>query len=221
MTPKLKLYQHPLSSFCQKVIVALYESDTPFTAQLVNLGDPAERAAFIAKTPLGKFPLLEVLATGELISESSIINEYLAQHFPGAARLLPADPDAARDVRAKDRFIDLYVHYPMQRCVADKLRPADRRDPTTVAEAKAQIKLAYDMLEKDLAGRTWLAGDAFTLADCSAAPALFYARYAVPFGPEHRALSDYYTRLVERPSFARTIKDAAPFFHMFPGLSGL
>ena len=212
----LTLHFHPLSSFCQKVLVALYENDTPFTRNIVDLGDPAQRDALLKLWPIGKFPVLTDEARGETIAESSIIIEYLAQHYPGATALVPADPDRAREVRALDRFFDLYVDMPMQTIVGNRRRPNDARDPHGVAEARQRLRTAYRMIETDMAARMWAAGDAFSMADCAAAPALYYANLVEPFGSDNPNVARYFERLMARPSFARAVKEADPYRHMFP-----
>jgi glutathione S-transferase len=215
------LYYHPLSSYCQKVVVALYESGTPFEPKLVNLGDAAERATFVRLWPIGKFPVLRDEDRGLTIPESTIIIEYLAQHHAAAATLVPSDPDLALRVRALDRFFDLCVHSRMQAIVGDRLRPADSKDPFGVADARAKLGTAYDVIERDLAAKTsaskpWTAGDSFTMADCAAAPALFYANLVQPFGATHPHLAGYFARLSERPSFKRAVEEAKPYFNLFP-----
>lgn len=210
----LTLYFHPLSCYCQKVLVALYENGTPFTPKLVNLGDPGERADFLALWPIGKFPLLQDGA--QLVAESSVIIEYLALHHAGPEALLPENPVAALDIRRLDRFFDLYVTTPMQKIVLDRIRPADGKDPLGVAEAREMLKRAYGVLEAELASRSWAAGESFTLADCSAAPALFYAERCVSFQSSYPRLAAYFERLRTRPSFARVLAEAEPFFQFFP-----
>jgi glutathione S-transferase len=217
----LKLYFHPLSSFCQKVLIALYENDTAFEPQVVDLLDPAQDAAFKAMWPIGRFPLLRDEARDRLIPESSIIIEYLDQHHPGRTRFLPAEPERARETRMRDRFFDLYVNTPVQKIVTDKLRPAGMNDPFGVEQAKAQVRTAYDLIERDLDGKTgvktWAMGDTFTMADCAAAPALFYADKVLPFSATHKNTAAYFQRLMERASYARALKEAQPYFAMFPG----
>jgi glutathione S-transferase len=212
----LKLYYHPLSSFCWKALIALYENDTPFTPVAVDLGNPVEREMLLKLWPIGKFPVLRDEARDRVIPETSIIIEYLDDHYPGPVRFIPADPDLARQTRLRDRFYDLYVHLPMQKVVGDRLRPAGNKDPYGVDEAKARIASCYGMIDKEVATRTWAMGEAFTLADCAAAPALFYANKVVPFGDAHKNLAAYYRRLLARPSFARVVKEAEPYFAMFP-----
>jgi len=212
----LKLYFHPLSSFCQKVLVALYENATPFEPVLVDLSKPEERDALRKLYPMGKFPVLRDESRNATVPESTIIVEYLDCHYRGATPLIPADADAARQVRACDRFIDLYIQDSLQKIVGDRLRPADGRDPIGVAHARDRLTAAYGMLDRDLEGRTWAAGEAFTMADCSAAPALFYANEVQAFGSEHRNLAAYFQRLRARPSYARAFEESKPYFHLFP-----
>lgn len=214
----LTLYMHPLASFCWKVLIALYENDTPFTPELVDLADPAQREAFNKLWPIGKFPLLRDQARGQLVPESSIIIEYLQQHYPGRnTRLIPADADLARDVRLRDRFYDRYVHEPMQKIVLDKLRQQDQRDGYGVEEAKGQLRASYDIIEGEMADRLWAMGGDFSMADCSASPALYYANLVVPLGTAHPNVAAYLERLKQRPSFARVLAEAQPYFAMFPG----
>ena len=212
----LKLYYHPLSSYCHKVLIALYENGTPFDTQLVNLGDAKERADFVKLWPIGKFPVIRDEAKGRTIPESSPIIEYLARYYPGPVALIPQDAELAWQVRAQDRFLDLYIHMEMQKVVGDRLRPPDKKDPYGVEQARARINTCYDMLERHLASKTWIAGDSFTMADCSAAPALFYANKVHPFEATHPNLKAYFGRLLERPSYKRTLEEAKPYFHMFP-----
>lgn len=211
----LTFYYHPLSSFCWKALIALYENGTPFTGRIVDLGNADDRAEFQRVWPLAKFPVLHDDARHKTLPESSILIEYLQNFYPGATRFIPSDPDAALQVRLKDRFLDLYVHDSMQRIVADALRPADVKDQTGVAQWKARILEAADMLESDM-GDQWIMGADFTLADCAAAPALFYANKAAPFEATHPKLNAYMARLAARPSFARVLEEAAPFMKYFP-----
>jgi glutathione S-transferase len=210
------LYYHPLSSFCQKVLVALYESGTPFERQIVDLMDPAERAEFLKLWPIGKFPVLRDSERDLTIPESTIIIEHLARHSPGADPLLPSDPDLAWRVRAQDRFFDLYVEAPMQKIVGDRMRPADGKDPIGVKEARSRLDTAYDLIEAEMASKTWAVGDDFTMADCSAAPALFYANLVQPFEASRPNVKAYFDRLSQRPSFKRVVEEAKPYFSLFP-----
>jgi len=212
----LTLYFHPFSSFCQKVLIALYEGDIAFEPHIVDLGDEKSRAEFAAIWPLAKFPVLRDEANERTIPESTVIIEYLARHHPGAAQLIPADRDAALEVRRWDRFFDLYLELPMQKIVGDRLRAPDSRDPHGVSEARALLRTAYGLIEAQMAGKMWGAGDAFTMADCAAAPALFYADLVEPFGDAHPGLASYFARLLARPSFARVIEEARPYRKFFP-----
>lgn len=213
----LTLYFHPLSSFCQKVLVAFYENDTPFRPHIVDLLDPAEDAAFKAIWPIGRFPLLRDEAADRIIPESSIIIEYLDQHRPGRTRFLPAEPDRARETRSRDRFFDLYVNTSVQKIVTDKLRPVGQNDPFGVEQAQQQLRVALNLIERDLDGKIWAMGDVFTMADCAAAPALFYADKVMPFTETHKNVTAYFGRLMDRASYARAIREAQPYFAMFPG----
>jgi glutathione S-transferase len=212
----LKLYFHPLASFCQKVLIALYENDTPFEPHVVDLSDPASNAAFKKIWPIGKFPVLRDEEKDRLVPESTIIIEYLAQHYPGRTQLVPTDADLARQARMCDRFYDLHVHVPMQKIITDRLRPAGKNDPHGVEEAKALLRTACDMLDEDMRTKTWAMGDAFGMADCAAAPALFYANMAMPFGDTHKNVARYLGRLTERPSYARALKEAQPYLGLVP-----
>jgi len=212
----LKLYFHPLASFCQKVLIALYENDTTFEPRLVDLTDPASNAAFKKIWPIGKFPVLRDEEKDRLVPESTIIIEYLAQHYPGRTQLVPADADLARQARMCDRFYDLHVHVPMQKIITDRLRPAGKNDPHGVEEAKALLRTACDMLNQDMRTKTWAMGDEFSMADCAAAPPLFYANMVMPFGDTHKNVARYLGRLVERPSYARVLKEAQPYLGLVP-----
>ena len=213
----LTLHMHPLSSYCWKVLIALYENDTPFEARILDLSDPAVVAAFKALWPTTKMPLLCDTARDRTVPETSIIIEYLQAAYPGPVRFIPDDPDAALRTRLMDRLFDLYVMTPMQAIVGDRIRPADvAKDPYGVARARAQLAMAYDLLEAELAGRAWAAGDDFSLADCAAAPALFYADKVAPLTDAHPKVSAYLDRLLARPSFVRVLQEAEPYFAMFP-----
>jgi glutathione S-transferase len=213
----LKLHLHPFASFCQKAIIAFYENGTPFEACFVDLGEEASRSAFKALWPIGKMPVLRDEARGETIPETSVIIEYLDLHYRGAVRLIPSDPDLAWRTRLMDRVFDNYVQLPMQAIVADRIRPDGGSDEASVTAARAQLRVAYGVLEKELAGRTWAMGDAFTLADCAAAPALFYAGALEPFAQAYPTLQAYYQRLSARPSVARVFEEARPYRQLFPG----
>jgi glutathione S-transferase len=208
----LVLHGHPFSSYTQKVLIALYENATPFTWRVLD-GPPAF-GELAALWPIRLMPVL--VDDGTSIPESSIIVEHLALNHAGLVRLLPGDPKAALKVRLLDRFFDLYVMTPMQKIVGDKLRQEGQRDPKGVADARARLEVAYGWLEKELAGRHWAAGDDFTLADCAAAPSLFYADWAHPIGAECANVRAYRARLLTRPSFARAVEEARPFRNFFP-----
>jgi glutathione S-transferase len=212
----LKLYFHPLSSFCQKALMALYENGTPFEPIIVDLFNEASAAAFKKIWPIGKFPVLRDEARDRTVPESSIIIEYLAQHYPGKAQLVPADAELARQTRLRDRFFDLYMNVPMQKVVTDKLRPAGKNDPYGVEEAKKLLQTALGMIDQDMAAKTWVMGDGFTMADCAAAPPLFYANMVMPFGATHKNAARYLGRLMERPSFARAVDEAQPYLKLMP-----
>ena len=209
----LTLWYHPLSSFCWKALIALYEADVAFTPREVKLFEPEALAAYKKVWPLAKLPVLTDDARGETVPESSLIIEYLARRFPAAAGLVPADPDAARPVHLRDRVVDNYIHAPFFAIVNERLRP-DHKDPFGVEQNKAAIARGYDALAPMIEG-PWAMGEAFTLADCSAMPALFYADYAVKLDGWPR-LRAYLDRLKTRPSVARVLQEAEPVFHMFP-----
>ncbi|ROZ78816.1 glutathione S-transferase family protein [Ramlibacter sp. WS9] len=211
----LSLYYHPLSSCCWKVLIALYELGAAFEPRLLNLGDPEERKNFLALWPTGKMPLL--LDGSHVVPETSIIIEHLSHHHRGGASpLVPADPEASLEVRLMDRLLDLYVMTPMQAIVADRLRDEADRDPIGVSNARGTLAMAYGLLEQKLEGRAWMAGDSFSLADCAAAPSLFYATTLVPLQAEHRRLGGYLERVLQRPSVARVLEEAQPFFQYYP-----
>jgi glutathione S-transferase len=212
----LTLHFHPLSSFCMKALVGLYELDVPFSKRIVDLADAADRAALLKLWPLAKFPVLRDEARDVTVPETSIILEYVDRWY-GPGRLVPSDPDRARECRLRDRFYDLYVNVPMGKIVTDKLRPVEKRDPHGVELAKAQLETAYAVADDWMRAGPWAVGDTFTMADCAAAPALFYANHVVPFGGGRTHLADYFARLTERPSFARVLNEAKPYWSMFPG----
>lgn len=212
----LALYLHPLSSYCHKALIAFYENDIPFEPKRVD--DPAVFGELKSLWPMARFPVLRDASRGVTVPESSIIIEYLARHYPGAVKLIPDDADRAIQVRLADRFFDNYLHTPMQKFASDRLRPADKRDPYGLEEAGALYRRALDQLEPQLAGRSWALGDEFTLADCAAAPALFYGnRFYGPFRETHPRAMAYLDRLMGRPSYARALREAEPYMHLLPG----
>ena len=210
MTPIL--YAHPFSSYSQKVVVALYENDTAFEYRHLDQGAHMDELA--ARWPMKRFPLL---VDGErAVIEASTIIEYLQLHYPGPRPMIPEDPEAAVEVRMLDRFFDNYVSTPQQKFVFDVLRPDGARDPHGVAEAARMLDTAYAWLDARMATRTWAAGETFSLADCGAAPFLFYAHWTHPIPSTCGNLLAYRTRLLARPSFARAVEEARPYRHLFP-----
>ena len=209
----LTLYYHPLASFCHKVLIALYENGTQFDKRIINLGEESDRAELQAMWPPCKFPVIRDHERKRDVPETSVIIEYLDRHFPGGKPLIPADWDAALDVRLWDRFFDNYVQEPMQTIVNGHLTGL-QCDQT---KERTKLKTAYKMIEKRMTSRIWMCGDDFSMADCAAAPALFYANKLLPFGEERKHLAAYYARLEKRPSFARTLDEAQPYWSMFPG----
>jgi glutathione S-transferase len=210
----LTLHYHPLSSCCWKVLIALYENGAPFEARLVNLGDAAARAAYAERWPTAKIPLL---VDGErVVPETSVQIEYLDRRHPGRVRLLPDDFDAQLQVRLWDRLFDCYVMTPAQRYVAQLLRPEAERDAAALEGVIRDLGQAYDLVESRMGPHAWAAGEAFSMADCAAAPSLFYAAVIRPFGPEHHRLSAYFERLLARPSVWRCIVEARPVFQYYP-----
>lgn len=207
-----KLYAHPLSSYCQKVIVALYEHATPFEMRLL---DNAEASAELhALWPIHRFPVL--VDAGKTVVEATIIIEHLDLYHPGPSRLIPEDPRAALDIRMMDRFFDNYIAAPQTKLVFDRLRPEDRRDPTGVDEAHKMLDTAYRWLDERMAGREWAAGERFSLADCAALPFLVYAHWSYAIDRSFADLHAYRRRLMTRPSCARVLDEARPYRHLFP-----
>ncbi|MBW8909427.1 MAG: glutathione S-transferase family protein [Mesorhizobium sp.] len=216
----LTFHFHPLASFCWKPLIAFYENETPFKPAIVDLGDEASRSAFLKVSPTGKMPALRDDARDRTVLESTIVIEYLAAHYPGPVALVPDDVDLALQVRQADRFYDFYVQAPMQKIVGDRLRPQDKTDPFGVEESRAQLRNAYDIIERDMKEKNWAVGEAFTMADCAASPALFYANKVEPFGDSFPAVKRYHDRLLARPSFARVVEEAQPYFKFFPYNNG-
>lgn len=208
----LMLYAHPFSSYCQKVLIALYENNTAFEYR--TLADEKTNAELEALWPLKRFPVL--VDSGRTVMESSIIIEHLQLYHPGPVHLIPDDARAALDVRMMDRFFDNYVMTPMQKIVFDHLRPEKDRDAYGVAEARARLEAAYGWLDRAIAGREWSAGASFSAADCAAAPSLFYADWAHPISDTFANVRSYRQRLLARPSFARAVDEARPYRAFFP-----
>ena len=213
----LKLYFHPLSSYCQKVLIALYENDTPFEPQLVDLMSEQGRADYLKLWPIGKMPVLRDETRNRMIPETSIIIEYLQRFYPGRTAFVPDDAEQALHVRMRDRFFDLYVNDPVGKIVTDKLRPAGQNDSMGVERAKALIETSYELIDKEMATKPWACGETFSMADCAAAPALFYAEKLLPFRDIYPHLDAYFDRLLQRPSYARALREAEPYMKMFPG----
>ncbi len=213
-SPGLILYAHPFSSYCQKVLVALYENSTPFEWRLLSPDFPQALQDWAALWPLKRMPVL--VDDGRTIVEASIIIEHLGLEHPGPASLLPADPRAALEVRTMDRFFDNYISTPQQRIVFDSLRPEDQRDLRGVTEARAMLDTAYAWLDQWLDNRVWAAGEDFSLADCGAAPFLFHADWTHRIDPRFARVSAYRQRLLARPSFARAVEEARPYRPLFP-----
>ncbi|WP_437730395.1 glutathione S-transferase family protein [Sorangium sp. So ce1335] len=210
----MKLYAHPFSSYCQKVLIALYENNIPFELRMLAPDHPEVSAEHESLWPLKRMPLL--LDAGRTVVEASIIVEYLDLHHPGPVRMVPEDPSAALDVRMMDRIFDNYIMTPMQKLVGDAIRAAEHRDRHGVGEARQLLDTAYRWLDSAMAGREWAAGGAFSLADCAAGPALFYADWAHPISEVFTNVRAYRQRLLARPSFARAIDEARPYRPFFP-----
>jgi glutathione S-transferase len=213
----MDLYYHPLSSYSWKVLIALYENATPFTPR--SLAEPENGAAWMELWPIARFP---VLRDGDrTVAEASVIVEYLGQFHPGPFAPIPADPEMAIEARMMDRLFDNYVMNQLQVAVFNKVRPEEaNRDPYGEAQARDLLGKAYDLIEARIAGRTWAAGEAFTLADCAALPALFYADYWLPFRDTHPNLDAYIARLEARPSIKRVLEEKQPWFQYFPFAQG-
>ncbi|QTT87968.1 glutathione S-transferase family protein [Pseudomonas chlororaphis] len=208
----LTLYFHPLSSFCHKVLIALYEHGIAFEKRIIDLANDADRAELQSLWALGKFPVIRDHARQRDVPESSVIIEYLDRFYRGQRPLIPEDWDSALEVRLWDRFFDCHVQGPMQRIVADRLYGTHG----DLSRERAALLSAYALLEQRLASRIWVASQDFSLADCAAAPALFYASTLVAFADDQRHLSAYFERLIQRPSFQQVINEARPYFIHYP-----
>ena len=215
MRGSIRLYYHPLASYCWKVLIALHENGTRFERRIIDLGDAAHRAELSALWPLCKFPVLR--ADDRVVAESSVIVEYLDRHHTGRRSLFPEDADTALEVRLWDRVFDHYVQTPMQEIVLDQLRGVHG----DLSGAYRTLTTAYEMADEQLASSPWIVGDEFSAADCAAAPALFYAVTLQPFPSHCTRLSAYFERLVERPSVRRTLEDAKPYFQDYPFVSAV
>ena len=208
----LKLYAHPFSSYCQKVLISLYENATPFEFHMV--ADEQSWAELAALWPLKRMPVL--VDEGRTVLETTIIIEHLQLHHPGPVRLIPEDPRVALEARMMDRFFDNYVSTPQGKFVFNQLRPEAKRDPYGVEEARAMLDTAYAWLDGVMAKREWAAGAEFSLADCSAAPALLYADWTHAIDARFANVRAYRQRLLARPSYARALDEARPYRRLFP-----
>lgn len=210
----LKLYAHPFSSYSQKALIALYENDTPFEWRLISPENEQIVGEFAQLWPIKRFPML--VDEGRVVTEATIIIEYLGLHYPGRVQLVPADARAALEVRSMDRFFDNYISTPQQKIVFDCFRAEGEHDLRGVAEARTMLETAYAWLDKTMAAREWAAGDTFSLADCGAAPFLFYADWTHRIDPSFANVIAYRQRLLARPSFARAVDEARPYRPFFP-----
>jgi glutathione S-transferase len=208
----IELFAHPFSSYCQKALIAFYENDIPFTYRMLE--DAGAGEEFAALWPIKRFPILR--ENKRLVVEATILIEYLHVHHPGPSKLIPDDPDLAVEARMLDRFFDNYVMTPQGKFVFDSLRPAEHRDSYGVDEARKMLDTSYAWLDERMRDRTWAVGDEFTLADCAAAPSLFYADWTHPIPEQYGHLISYRKRLLQRPSFARAVDEARPYRHYFP-----
>ena len=210
----LELFAHPFSSYCQKALIAFYENDILFNFRMLSPDEPANGAEFARLRPIQRFPIL--VDDGRTILEATSIIEHLQARHPGPVRLIPDDPQAAVEVRMLDRVFDNYVMTPQGKCVFNAIRPEADRDPYGVAEARRMLDTAYAWLDERMAGREWAVGVSFSLADCAAAPSLFYADWTHAIGPQFANVHAYRARLLARPSFARAVDGGRPYRHFFP-----
>ena len=208
----LTLYYHPLSSFCHKVLIALYENAVDFEKRIIDLANDADRAELQALWPLGKFPVIRDHARQRDVAETTIIIEYLDRFYPGEHPLVPDDWDTALEVGLWDRVCDHYLQTPLQQIVFDRLRDAHG----DLTRERSTLRTTYSMLDHQMASRIWLASADFSLADCAAAPALFYASTLESFPDDYVHLKAYFERLISRPSVQRVIDEARPWFSFYP-----
>lgn len=209
----MNLYYNPLSTYSQKVLIACYEKGLSFTPHVINVRDPKEKAKFSKLYPLGKIPLL-ITSSERLIPESSIIIEYFERAYPRSPRLIPSDPDQAREVRFRDRMHDLYLNNPIVTLLFESRKPEDEQDLALLHRTRHTLDVMYDFLNNEINNHTWSNGENFTLADCAAAPALFYAQRIYPFG-KYPAIKAYFSRLMGRLSYRKVIKEAEPLIKKF------
>ncbi len=213
----LTLYYHPLASFCHKVLIALYENAIEFEGRVIDLADAADRSELEAIWPLAQFPVIRDHGRKRDVPESTVIIEYLDRYFAGAQALIPGDWETALEVRLWDRFFDNHVQGPMQEIVSDRLHGSG----ADMTGQRAMLDTAYEMIDRHMASRTWAAGGDFSMADCAAAPALFYAGTLQPFPETLGHLTVYFDRLAHRPSFARVLQEARPYFPLYPYVDGI
>ncbi|MGB8855390.1 MAG: glutathione S-transferase family protein [Burkholderiales bacterium] len=214
---KLTLYYHPLSSYCHKVLIALYENHIEFEGRLINLGEAKDRAELQAVWPLCKFPVIHDHQRQRNVAESSIIIEYLDQFFTPSHRMIPSNVGDALEVRLWDRIFDNYVQGPLREIVNDKIRETN----SNLAGARATLETAYGMIDRQLASKDWCVGEDFSMADCAAAPALFYTSTIQAFPNHYVHLSAYFERLMNRPSVRRVLEEAKPYFSLYPFSSAI
>ncbi len=207
----MKLYYNPISSYSQKALIAFYEKGIDFEPNIVNLMDPDDLAKYRDVYPMGKIPCL-VLDDGHLIPESSIIIEYIDDM--GEPRLIDGDSEQTRKIRFKDRMIDLYLDDSIVTLLFQGMKPEDQRDPERMATAQFRIDTMYSFMEAEFEKHPFASGNKFSMADCAAAPALFYAEQAAPFAA-YKNISAYWERLRQRPSVQRTHEEARPVLEAF------
>jgi glutathione S-transferase len=209
----LQLFGHPFSSYTQKVLIALWADETPFEYRILEQDHPENMEELKRHWPFGQFPLL--LDDGRPFAESTPIIEHLQAEHGGIHRWIPGG-DIGRRVRFLDRFFDLYVMDQMSLAVFNAIRPEDSRDPYGVARAMGRLRTAYDWLEENLGDGPWAVGEEFTLADCAAAPSLFYADWVEEIGLGRPRLSAYRARLLAHPVIKRAVDEARPYRSYFP-----
>lgn len=210
----LQLYYHPFSSYCQKALIALYDNGIAFERNVLEGPDSPAGKRLAELWPMKRFP---VLVDGDrTVIEATCIIEYLGLYHPGPVRMIPEDAKAALETRFMDRFFDNYVAAPQMQIVFDGLRPEEARDPYGVQRARDMLDTSYAWLDQKMATREWAAGDRFSLADCGAAPFLFYADWTHPIAERYANVKAYRRRLLQYPPFARAVDEARPFRGLFP-----
>ena len=214
---RLTLYYHPLASYCHKVLIALYENNIGFEARIINLGEAKDRSELQALWPFCKFPVIHDHERKRALAESSIIIEYLDHYFAATQKMIPSNFTNALEVRLWDRIFDNYVQLPMQEIVNDHLRGSNG----DLASARSTLTTAYEMIDRQVASNVWCVGEDFSMADCAAAPALFYANTLQAFPSNYGHLSAYFERLMNRPSVRRVLEEAKPYFSLYPFSSAI